>query len=251
MQDNAFAKSAKYTDLETIYRECSGPGGLQLAEMIADRMGIRQGAKLIDIGYNRGYQTCFLIKEYGVCAVAIDPLDDLDTGLPHSGYLMANAEAFGVVDRVLPVKVGVPDTCMPDGYFDYAYSTTTLEMVRGYVGMDAYRASLEEILRILKPGGVFGLGEPMHFAAPVPEDLKTYVEANDWEACFATLDETRDAVRVAGFDVLEAGYCDEADRWWREFARYEPGCDPNDVAVIERNNGRWLSFGYVVGRKPG
>lgn len=244
-----YQKSRKYTDLKTIYRECSGPGGLRLAEYIAEKMDIKRGKKLIDIGFNRGYQTCFLAKEYDVDIVAIDPLDDLDTGLPHSDYLMKNAEDFGVAHRILPVKTGVPESMMPTGYFDYAYSTTTLEMVRGYAGMGMYIASLKEIHRILKQGGIFGLGEPMHFDAPVPHDLAKHVKSNKWEECFATIEETKQAVLEAGFTVLEAGYCQDADEWWREFATYEPGCDTDDVAVIQNNNKRWLSFGYVIASK--
>lgn len=244
-----YPKSDKYTDLKTIYQECSGPGGLQLAEYMAEKMNIEQKKKLIDIGFNRGYQTCFLAKEYAADIVAIDPLNDLDTDLPHLDYLMKNAADFDVLNQVLGVKSGVPDTLMPTNYFDYAYSTTTLEMVRGYQGMDMYRASLQEIYRILKKGGVFGLGEPMHFDVPIPDDLAEYVKRNKWGECFATIEETKQAVLDAGFTILEAGYCEEADRWWQEFAAFEPGCDPNDVAVIKKNNERWLSFGYVIAVK--
>lgn len=242
-------KSSKYSDLQTIYRECSGPGGLRLAEFMAEKMHIEKGAKLIDIGFNRGYQTCFLAKEYGAHIVAIDPWDDLDSGLPHVDYLMKNAADFGVLESVLGVKSGVPESLMPSGYFDYAYSTTTLEMVRGFSGMDMYIASLREIHRILKKGGVFGLGEPMHFDVPVPVDLAVHVTNNKWEECFATIEDTKQAVTDAGFSVLEAGYCRDADEWWEEFASNEPFCDPDDVAVIQKNAGRWLSFGYVIAKK--
>lgn len=67
--------------------------------------------------------------------------------------------------------------------------------------------------------------------------------------CFATIDETRLAILDAGFTVLKAGYCEEADEWWREFAACEQGCVPDDVAVIQNNNKRWLSFGYVIATK--
>ena len=246
MNDN---RSSKYTDIKTIYEECSGPGGLRLAEFIAEKMHIEKGKKLIDIGFNRGYQTCFLAREYDVDIVAIDPLDDIDTGLPHSDYLMKNAADFGVAHKILGVKTGVPESLMPTGYFDYAYSTTTLEMVRGYAGMDMYMASLQEIHRILKKGGIFGLGEPMHFDVPVPQDLAAHVRHNKWEECFATIEETKQAVLEAGFTVLEADYCEDADEWWSEFAAYEPFCDPDDIAVIRNNDKRWLSFGYVIAAK--
>lgn len=246
-----YQKSLKYTDDKTIYAQCSGPGGLKLAEFMAEKMGIKQGKRLVDVGVYRGYQTCFLAKEYGVDVVGIDPWDDRETGIPHIDFLMKNAQDFGVSQRVFGVKSGVPESLLPTGCFDYAYSTTTLEMVRGYQGMGAYIASLKEIHRILKRGAVFGLGEPMHYPVPVPDDLVPHVQNNMWEKCFATIEETKKAVREAGFHILQSGYCEEADDWWREFSKYRPEYDNdiNDAIIIENNNNRWLSFGYVVGIK--
>lgn len=93
---------------------------------------------------------------------------------------MRNAEDFGIALKILPIKTGVPESLMPTEYFDYAYSTTTLEMVQGYAGMDMYTASLKEIYCILKQGGIFGLGEPMHFDVPAPKDLAKHVKNNKW-----------------------------------------------------------------------
>src|SRR5678809_1085900 len=78
-----YTKSCKYTDLDLIYSECSGPGGLQLTEFMAEKMQLRPGARPLDIGVERGYQTCFLAKEYEVLAVGIDPDDDRSDGTPH------------------------------------------------------------------------------------------------------------------------------------------------------------------------
>lgn len=246
-----YPKSQKYTDLKTIYAQCSGPGGLKLTEFIAEKMGIKAGKKLVDIGVYRGYQTCFLAKEYGVNIIGIDPWDDRETGIPHIDFLMKNAEEFGVVDQMMGVKSGVPQSLLPTGSFDFAYSTTTLEMVRGYEGIETYQASLKEIHRLLKEGGVFGLGEPMHFDIPVPDDLAPHVRNNKWESCFATIEETEKAVRQAGFKIVEAGYCEDADAWWDEFSTYAPAYDAveDDVIVIKNNRNRWLSFGYVIAQK--
>ena len=84
---SSFPKSDTYPDLETIYTECSGPGGLQLAEFIADKMGVTPGTRLLDIGFEHGYQTCFLAKEYDVFVVGIDPDDDRSDGLAHIEHL--------------------------------------------------------------------------------------------------------------------------------------------------------------------
>jgi len=71
-----YNKSKKYNDLNKVYQEVSGPGGLKLTEFIADKMDIKPENILLDIGTNRGYQTCFLAKEYGPLIVGIDPWGD-------------------------------------------------------------------------------------------------------------------------------------------------------------------------------
>lgn len=40
-----YKKANKYTDMKTIYQECSGPGGLQLAEYMAEKMKIEKDKK--------------------------------------------------------------------------------------------------------------------------------------------------------------------------------------------------------------
>ena len=46
--DFNYQKSRKYDDLKLIYSQCSGPGGLKLAEFMAEKMGIASGSFLLD-----------------------------------------------------------------------------------------------------------------------------------------------------------------------------------------------------------
>lgn len=259
MTQFSYLKSRAYTDLGRIYSECSGPGGLQLTEFMAEKMQLRSGARLLDIGIERGYQTCFLAKEYGVFVVAIDPDDDRLDGVPHIEHLLRHAREWGIEDRILGLKIGVPDTRFAADTFDYVHSTTTLEMVRGLYGVGYYRQCLTEIYRILRPGGIFGLGEPMHRDVPIPPDLAPIYTAGrgvgpeGWAACFATVAETASLCREAGFEVLEADYAPDAWHWWDEFTDHDPHCkaDPHGEArIIQQDAGRWLSYGYVIARKP-
>jgi SAM-dependent methyltransferase len=250
-----YPKASKYSDFETIYEQCSGPGGLKLAEFMADKMGVQPQTRLLDVGINRGYQSCFIAKEYGVFLVGIDPWMDRDGKRTHIDYLIANAHVWGVADSILGVQVGVPDTRFAENSFDFVYSTTTLEMIRGIKGEDAYRQSLAEIYRVLRPGGVFGLGEPMHLDVPIPDDLAPLVTQGDgaWADCFVTIFETEAACVSVGFEVIEADYAPDAILWWQEYATYDPYCredlDGNRKA-IQVDRGRWLSFGYVIASKP-
>lgn len=143
MSEFQYSKSRKYTDYDTIFEQCSGPGGLQLAEFMAEKMRLVPGTKLLDVGSNRGYQTCFLAREYGVFAVGIDPWGDRMDGYPIIEHLRKNAEKWSVEDSVLAIKVGVPETNFACDSFDYVYSTTALEMVRVAQGIEGYSKCLK------------------------------------------------------------------------------------------------------------
>lgn len=255
MRVNAFLKAKKYSNLKEIYAQCSGPGALELAEFIADKMGLVSGSSLLDVGCNRGVQSCFLAREYGVRVVAIDPWDDRMDGRPMIEHAAENADKWGVSDKVLPIKLGVPETGLPADSFDYVYSSTALEMVRALGGERLYLACLEEILRVLKPNGVFGLAEPMHLDRPIPEDLRPLVTAGEfpWADCFVTVAQTSQALRKAGFEIMEAAYAPDSWRWWLEFAENDPFClaDPDDdPKILRADGGRWTSLGCIIAAKP-
>ena len=241
-----YNKSKKYNDLNKVYQEVSGPGGLKLTEFIADKMDIKPENILLDIGTNRGYQTCFLAKEYGPLIVGIDPWGD------SIEKLMYNAKMWQIENKIIAIKTGLPKTLFADNSFDRIYCTTTLEMIRGMKGENGYKESLVEIYRILKPDGIFGMGEPMHNDVEIPPEIYPYVTKGDmpapWSECFATIDNTSKVFSSVGFKVIESNYAPDAHLWWEEYAKYstDPG---EDAIVIEKDNNRWLSFGYIIAKK--
>lgn len=249
MTNYNYTKSNKYTDLYEVYRNCSGPGGLKLAEFLADKMGVKQGDKLLDVGTNSGYQTCFLAKEYSTFIVGIDPWGD------SVKELMDNARKWKIEANVLGIKAGIPDTDFADSCFDKVYATTTLEMLRGMNGAKGYKEAVEEIYRVLKPGGIFGLGEPMHNDVEIPEEIYPYVTKGDmpapWTECFATLEETIEVLKSVGFEIIEADRAPDAQLWWEEYGKYDPyASEPGeDGEVIEKDKGRWVTFGYIIAKK--
>ena len=68
------------------------------------------------------------------------------------------------------------------------YANTTEDYV-GYGGEAKYRYCLWEVKRVLRPGGLFGYGDPMHLDVPIPEDLSPLIPV-EWLHCFVTLDAT-------------------------------------------------------------
>lgn len=255
MSKQEYPKAAKYTDLDTIYTQCSGPGGLKLTEFIAEKMGLSENKRLLDVGCNRGYQSCFLAKEYNLSVIGIDPWDDRMDGRPMIEHAQENAESWNVANSLLAIKTGVPETGFATSSFDFVYSTTALEMLRVMNGEEGYIACLKEIRRVLKPGGIFGLGEPMHLDVNIPADLDPYVSQSEypWKECFSDLATTVESIRKAGFEMVEAAYAPEARNWWLEYAEHDPFCKAKpeeDPKTLEIDQGRWVSFGYIIAKNP-
>ncbi len=249
--------AAKYNDLNKIYTECSGPGGLELAEFIIKKMKVKPGDKILDIGTAHGYQTCFIAKEFDLTVVGIDPMKSFRDDLLQIDHLEKNAKEWNVQNRVVGIQVGLPDSKLAANSFDAIYSTTALEMIRGFYGIDKYMECLNEIYRLLKPDGIFGLGEPMHTDIDIPEELDPIIShSNDcvpWKEAFESLATTENYLKKAEFDIIESGYAEDAFSWWKEYIKYDPDCiknpDHEDIKAINIDNGRWVSFGFVICQK--
>ena len=242
-------------NLDIIYDQCSGPGGLKLVDFLADKMKISADSSLLDVGANRGFPTCYLTKKYQTHTVAIDPWYDLrEPTVPLIQFIKENAQLWNVEKHLEALMIGLPNSYFKDCSFDYVYSTTALEMIRMLEGEEGYLTVLKDILRILKPGGIFGLAEPMHLEVDLPEDLEPYVSQVPfpWKECFRSISQTKEALKLAGFEILEADYAPHAQLWWREYAQHDPLCKSKpeeDPKTLEVDNGRWTSFGYIIARK--
>jgi hypothetical protein len=95
----------------------------------------------------------------------------------------------------------------------------------------------------------------MHFDVEIPADLASLVTQGEasWADCFATVQETQAACQSVGFEIMEADYAPDARLWWEEYAQHDPYCKmelDGDRKAIQADKGRWLSFGYVIARKP-
>jgi hypothetical protein len=95
----------------------------------------------------------------------------------------------------------------------------------------------------------------MHLDVKIPSDLAPLISQGEgaWTKFFVTLGETMDACQSVGFEIMEADDAPDALLWWQEYACYDPGCradpegEPRTIQVVD---GRGLSFGYVIARKP-
>ena len=105
-------------------------------------------------------------------------------------------------------------------------------------------------VRVLKPNGIFGLGEPMVKSIFFPSDMKDYIP-KDFLSCFTTIENTCAAIEKAGFTIIGAGYSEDSQLWWNEYAEYNKFRfdEFEEKKTISLNNDRWLSFGYIIAKK--
>lgn len=147
------------------------------------RMPIEAGETVLDLGCGSGY-----------AGRAIRSATDADRvyGLDRSPQMLANARSYTDDDRVGFVRGDF--TALPFGTdeFDHAFSMEAI-----YYASDVSRA-LEELHRVLRPGGTAHVAVDFYADNPHTEDWREYV---DVPMTWWTRDRYREAFRAAGFRV--------------------------------------------------
>jgi cyclopropane fatty-acyl-phospholipid synthase-like methyltransferase len=144
-----------------------GPNAMWLIEALCEKMDLRPGMRVLDMGCGRGLSSIFLAKEYGVTVFAndlwISPTDNYKRFVE-----------MGVEDKVFPIHAEAHALPYANGFFDAAISIDAYH----YFGADemylpAYYSKL------VKKGGQFGIVSPgltREFNKGLPEKMKPFWE---------------------------------------------------------------------------
>lgn len=116
-----------------------------------ERLRLPAGARLLDLGCGEGRHAIHVHLSVDAHVVALDrSLDDLLTGRRRQGELLDGAPAEGL-DFAAGDALGLP---FADDAFDAVICSEVLEHIPDY------RGALDEIARVLKPGGVLAVSVP-------------------------------------------------------------------------------------------
>ncbi|HKP52847.1 MAG TPA: methyltransferase domain-containing protein [Chloroflexia bacterium] len=131
--------------------------------------GLRDGMSILEVGSGPGFVTEQLLALYPnshITCVEIDP----DLALPAEQYLQSK----GLQGRYTIIQGDLMKMDLPDDTFDFAFARLVFQHLRDP------RGAMEEIRRVLKPGGKLvihdidiGLGEIMEPFNPEAEAIET------------------------------------------------------------------------------
>ena len=234
-----FPLTAKY-DAEWIIENQMGPCSLWLCESLMQKMELKPGMRVLDMGCGRGMTSIFLAKEFGVTVFAND------LWVPAAENFKRFQEA-GLADQIIPIHAEAHELPYADDFFDAIVSIDSYE----YYGTDALY--LDYITKFLKPGGQIGIvvpgltrefhenGAPDYFLQNMDWSLYSYHSPEWWarlwrfSKCIAV--ETSDSV-PDGFKIWY-----HWDNVLKQFGYYEPD------QMLECDQGDYITFTRAVGRK--
>ena len=199
-----FPRASRY-DGRWIVDNLMGPHVLWLAEYLSEKLPLKPGMRVLDLGCGKAISSIFFAKEFGVQVTAADlwiKPDDNQTRI----------DAAGVAQLVTPVLAEAHALPLAHGSFDAIVSLDAYQ----YFGTDDLY--LGYILKFLKPGGRMGIVCPglEHEISEPPAHLKQWWE---WDFC-----------------------CFHSPTWWRQ---HWAKTGLVDIALAERvpeGHALWLDW---------
>ena len=248
LKNDRFPRSAKY-DPEWVLKGWMGPNVLWLTEWLCEKMDLKPGMRVLDMGCGKALSSIFLAKEFGVQVWA----NDLWVSAAENWQRIRE---MGMQDRVYPIHAEAHELPYADGFFDAIVSMDSYQ----YYGTDDLY--LTYFLKFLKPGGQIGIVVPglmKEIKGKVPEHLMrprknraTFWVDECW--CFHTADwwqrhwEKLDIVKDTETDYLKDGV-----KYW---IQYEQACEEagtlifdSEADVLEADGGRYMALVRVTGRR--
>jgi phosphoethanolamine N-methyltransferase len=182
------------------------PGGDEETALVLDGLDL-EGKRVLDIGCGTGGATLFIAERYGAQVLGAD----VEAGVIVKATAAALQRRLSAVARFETIAPGP----LPygDATFDVVFSKDAIIHVA-----DKHDIA-REILRVLKPGGVFAASDWMLGAdGPMSDRLRNYIEAEGLGFGATSPDRYFAALRAAGF--IDVFYRDRT-AWYRDRTREE------------------------------
>lgn len=233
-----FPRASRYNPEWVLASASGGAHALWLTEWLTEAIELRPGMRILDLGCGRAASSVFLHREFGARVWAVDLWNNPTENL-------ARIRDAGVEDGVVPLRADARALPFAAGFFDAILSIDAFV----YFGTDDLY--LTDVARFVKPGGVVaiaGAGLTREIDDSVPEHLREWWEAPHW--CLHSADWWRRHWQRSG--ILDVELADAmADGWqlWLDWQRAVSPDNAPEIAALEADAGRWLTYVRAVGRR--
>ncbi len=188
-----------------------GPNAMWLIEILCEKMDLKPGMRVLDMGCGMGLTSIFLAKEFGVTVFAndlwISPTDNYHRFVE-----------MGVDNMVFPIHAEAHALPYAENYFDAAISIDAYH----YFGTDEIYLP-NYYSKLVKQGGQFGIVSPglsREFSNGLPESMKAYWEPDMY--CFHSAKWWHELWQKTGMvDVTYADTIEDGKEIWRSTADYD------------------------------
>lgn len=202
-----------YKNYERFFEENKmlGPNAMWLIEILCEKMDLKPGMRVLDMGCGMGLTSIFLAKEFGVTVFAndlwISPSDNYNRFVE-----------MGVDDKVFPIRAEAHALPYADNFFDAAISIDAYH----YFGTDEiYLPNFYS--KLVKQGGQFGIVSPgltREFSNGLPEAMKLHWEPDMY--CFHSANWWSELWQKTGIvDVTYAESIPNGKELWKHTADFD------------------------------
>jgi cyclopropane fatty-acyl-phospholipid synthase-like methyltransferase len=237
-------RTAKY-DPNEFYMLSGGPGGVYLADQLAEKLQLLGGERVLDLGAGHLVSSILLAKEFKVIVYAYDL------------WVSANemyeiVRKYNLEDRIIPINGEADKLPFPHSYFDKVFS------MGSYFYFGQSKKFTLYILDFLKPLGLLGIADGCLNTQDNAKAIKHYSMIPEIESILKFDHYVNLLTENRKFGLVYNDFAVDGFEMWQEYFRktYEIGLAPpwgNDnieiIKAFERDDERLLSNQITVVQK--
>lgn len=235
--DTRFPRTSKYSP-DWIKEGAMGSHVLWLAEWLCEKMDLRPGMRVLDLGCGRALSSVFLAREFGVQVWATD----LWIAATENSQRIRDA---GVEDWVFPIHADAHSLPFAAEFFDAIIAIDSYS----YFGTDdLYLNYLAQFVKPCGPIGIAGAALMQELTEPVPEHLREFWSQDFW--CLHSPEWWRRHWERTGLvDIVVADGMEDAWQLWSQWQRLAWPDNSAEYTAVEADAGRTLGYVRMIGRR--
>ncbi len=235
--DKRFPRTSKYA-LDWIKEGAMGSHVLWMTEWLCEKMDLRPGMRVLDLGCGRCKSSIFLAREFDVQVWATDL------------WIAASENRQRIVDdgfqdRVFPLHADARALPFAAEFFDAIIAIDCYS----YFGTDDLY--LNYLTQFVKPGGPIGIagaGLVKELGGEVPEQLREAWSGDFW-CLHSPAWWRRHWERTGLVDMVTADGMEDGWRLWSHWQRAAWPDNASEYQAVEADAGRTLGYVRMVGRR--